>query len=74
MKHLALGSVLFIAMTSSAGCLIDDTKSSRGQANAPAANVPDSGSPVRRESASKTLNDAEQTAPEKSGADALKVE
>lgn len=42
-----------------AGCIIDDRGGSRGQSNAPAASVPDSGSPVRRESPTKTLKDAE---------------
>jgi hypothetical protein len=42
-----------------AGCVIDDSSGQRGQPNVPAASVPDSGSPVRRESPVKTLNDAE---------------
>jgi hypothetical protein len=54
------------------GCLIDDGGQPRGQSNAPAASVPDSGSPIRRESAAKTLNDAD---PEPTPADAtLEVE
>ena len=47
----------------SAGCVIDDTGRSRGQSSAPSASVPDAGSPVRRESASDTLNKAEPAKP-----------
>jgi hypothetical protein len=46
-----------------AGCLVDDRASARGQSKSPSATVPDSGSPARRESASDTLNNAEQTSP-----------
>jgi len=48
------------------GCIVDDTSGSRGQTNAPSASVPDSGSPVRRESASETLNDGREPSSGKS--------
>jgi hypothetical protein len=41
------------------GCLIDDTARPHGQAAGPSASVPNSGSPVRRESPTKTLRDAD---------------
>ena len=47
----------------SGGCVIDDTGRSRGQSSAPSASVPDAGSPVRRESASDTLNKTEPANP-----------
>ncbi len=53
-----VGSTVVLA-TCVTGCLIDDTSGTRGQAAAPAASVPDSGSPVRRESPAKTLRDAD---------------
>ena len=55
---LLCGAAALLALAAS-GCLIDDTGKPRGQANAPTASVPDSGSPIRRESPTKTLNDAE---------------
>ena len=57
---------LMLAAVASAvmhGCVIDDRGGSRGQPDAPAASVPDSGSPVRRESPAKTLKDAEPVPP-----------
>ena len=49
------------------GCLIDDTGATRGRPDAPSASVPDSGSPVRRESPAETLNEArEPSSPDKS--------
>ena len=53
----------FALCVASVGCVIDDTGRSRGQSNAPSATVPDSGSPVRRESASDTLNKTEPANP-----------
>jgi hypothetical protein len=53
----------FALCVASVGCVIDDTGRSRGQSNAPSATVPDSGSPVRRESASDTLNKTEPASP-----------
>ena len=47
----------------SVGCVVDDTGRARGQSNTPSATVPDSGSPVRRESASDTLDRAEPSNP-----------
>jgi hypothetical protein len=52
------------------GCIVDDGEGHRGQANAPTATVPDSGSPIRRETPSKTLNDAD---PETTGDATLEV-
>jgi hypothetical protein len=70
---LLCGATVLIALSAS-GCLIDDTGKPRGQANVPAASVPDSGGPARRESAAKTLNDAEpEPAPSRNG-DTLEVE
>ncbi len=43
------------------GCLIDDSGGTRGQSSAPTATVPDSGSPVNRENAAKTLENAGET-------------
>ncbi len=45
------------------GCIVDDNAGGHGQSNVPAASVPDSGSPVRRESAAKTFKDAENDTP-----------
>jgi hypothetical protein len=44
------------------GCLIDDSGGNRGQTSTPSATVPDTGGPARRESPTKTLNDAKQSA------------
>jgi hypothetical protein len=64
-----------IAMTVAvAGCVVDDPAGSRGQSNAPAASVPDSGNPVRRESAQETLRDAERQAPANPDGGVLSVE
>ena len=64
-----------VAMTVAvAGCVVDDPAGSRGQSNAPAASVPDSGNPVRRESAQKTLRDAERDAPAEPDGGVLSVE
>ena len=48
------------------GCIVDDSGGTRGQAPAPTASVPDSGSPVRRESAAETLNEG-RPAPARAG-------
>jgi hypothetical protein len=59
------GILVPLLLVGLSGCIVDDTGGSRGQPNAPSASVPDSGSPVRRESAADTLNDARERAPGK---------
>ena len=63
--RFAIGCAGVLVIALSSGCIIDDTRGSRGQPSAPSASVPDSGSPVRRESPTKTLDDAEPEAPVK---------
>ena len=66
-------ALMLLTLTAS-GCLIDDTGRPKGQSSGPTASVPDSGGPARRESAAKTLNDAEPAAPAESGSGTLDVE
>ena len=55
-----LSNVLVTASGGAAGCLIDDRAGAETRTPAaPTASVPDAGSPGRRESAAKTLRDAE---------------
>ena len=63
MKALNIALPALVLCVVSVGCVIDDTGRSRGQSSAPSATVPDSGSPVRRESASETLDKAEPATP-----------
>jgi hypothetical protein len=60
MKTSTLCSGALLLVVGVSGCIVEDNGGSRGQANAPAASVPDSGSPGRRESPSKTLKDARE--------------
>lgn len=72
------GPALFLlsvgTMAGGGGCIVDDNGGTRGQANAPTATVPDAGSPIRRESAAKTLNDADPEPPAAADGDTLQVE
>jgi hypothetical protein len=70
---LAIGALALLALTSS-GCLIDDTGRPKGQSGGPSASVPNSGGPARRESAAKTLKDAEPPAPADSDSGTLETE
>jgi hypothetical protein len=63
MKALNITLLAAVLCVVGVGCVIDDTGRSRGQSSAPSATVPDSGSPVRRESASETLDKAEPATP-----------
>jgi hypothetical protein len=46
------------------GCIVDDSPhGNRGRSDLPAATVPDSGSPIRRESAAKRINDVDPDRP-----------
>jgi hypothetical protein len=67
MMRTTCGAILLMLCVGMSGCLIDDTGGTRGQANAPSASVPDSGSPGRRESASETLNNAREPAEKPEG-------
>ena len=45
------------------GCVVEDTTGRRGQPHEPSATIPDSGSPIRRESAAETLREADPEPP-----------
>lgn len=57
-----LGTALGLS-TLVAGCIVDDAGGRRGRSDSPTASVPDSGSPIRQESAAKTLADADPDPP-----------
>ena len=59
----SIASAIACAVLMSAGCIVDDRNGTRGQANAPTASVPDTGGPIRRESPTKTLNEADPKSP-----------
>jgi hypothetical protein len=63
MRLRTIMGLLLAGLMAVPGCIIDDRGGARGQSNAPSASVPDSGGPVRRESPSKTLKDAEPVPP-----------
>ena len=58
MRSSTLWSAVALAALAAGGCIVEDGSGRRGQASAPSARVPDSGGPIRRESAAETLNDA----------------
>ena len=51
------GAAVLVAL-GSGGCIVEDGGGTRGRAHGPSASVPDSGSPIRRDSAAETLDDA----------------
>lgn len=63
MKALNIAFPALVLCVLAVGCVIDDTGRSRGQSSAPSAKPPDTGSPVRRENASDTLDKAEPANP-----------
>ncbi len=67
-------ALLFALGASVSGCLIDDSGSVGERPAGPTATVPDAGGPARRESAAKTLNDAEPERPAGDDGATLEVE
>lgn len=63
MKYVLKQVTLLALGTGVSGCLIDDSGGAGENAVGPTATIPDAGSPVRRESAAKTLNDVDPERP-----------
>lgn len=65
-RRVHLVAISLLSVAGLAGCLIDDSGAGPGP-RGPTASVPDAGGPARRESAAKTLNDAEPDRPPAEG-------
>lgn len=74
-KWPRLAAITLLAMTAAPGCRIDDSGANRARTPAPAptASVPDAGGPLRRESAAKTLNEADPQPPSAADENVLQV-
>ncbi len=72
--NLLTAATLLGVVVSVSGCLIDDSGSVGEGPVGPTATVPNTGSPVRGESAAKTLNDAEPERPAGDDGATLEVE
>ena len=67
-RRVSLVAIPLLSVSALAGCLIDDSGAGPGPGpRAPTASVPDAGGPTRRESAAKTLNDADPDRPPAEG-------
>ena len=63
-RTLATVVALGASLVAGGGCLIDDTGAPQsGSQQGPRASLPDSGAPNRRESAAKTIRDADPNQP-----------